>query len=138
MKLAQKSSCNAGFRDGTTWLSTRAWKNQSKRLAIASKIEYFTIVGVFIIFITLRKNHAKQSEFIQIVFGERPNLSLALCSKFQLRGNKKLIEGPGTYAIARMLSFYAKDFKIKYPPNYLGETVKTLAKKKLKRACSYL
>ena len=38
----------------------------------------------------------KQSEFFQIVFGERPNLSLALCStKFQLRVEKKLIEGPG-------------------------------------------
>ena len=26
-------------------------------------------------------------------FGKRPNLSLALCSKFQLRDKKKLIEG---------------------------------------------
>ena len=36
----------------------------------------------------------KHSEKIQRVVGERPNISLALCSKVQLRVKKKLIEGP--------------------------------------------
>jgi len=36
----------------------------------------------------------KHSEKIQRVFGERPNIYLALCSEFQLGVKKKLNEGP--------------------------------------------
>ena len=36
----------------------------------------------------------KHYEKINSVFGERPNISLALCSEFLLRVKKKLIEGP--------------------------------------------
>ena len=43
-----------------------------------------TVIGHYFVVVLF----AKQSEFIQIVLGERPNISLALCSKFQLRDKK--------------------------------------------------
>ena len=62
-----------------------------------------------------------------------PDVSFIFVSFVQ---NFSLMTTAGTYAIARILSFYRERFQeIKYPPNYLGEKVKTfLKKKKLKRA----
>jgi len=49
----------------------------------------------------------KHSEKIQRVVGERPNISLALCSEFLLSVKKKLIEGPEkfTFFLVKLLKF---------------------------------
>ena len=67
-------------RDGATWLSALA------------QIDHYTIVVCLIWFYYFYTEKfrvfVKHSEKIHRVFGKRPNISLALCSKFQLHDKK--------------------------------------------------
>ena len=44
LNLAQKESHSNWYRDGTTSLSKQAWKNKSKRSAIASKVDLIIVM----------------------------------------------------------------------------------------------
>ena len=50
LKISSERYPHSLYRVGTTWLSTRAWKNQSKRSMIASKNDLTIVVCLIILF----------------------------------------------------------------------------------------